>query len=100
MSDTNWQPAGEYQEILYDKADGMARITINRPEVHNAFTPLTVEEMIAALEDARRDPRIGVIVLTGAGTRAFCSGGDQKVRGDAGYRDDHGAATAHQPPQA
>ena len=91
MSDTNWQSAGDYQEILYDKVDGMARITINRPEVHNAFTPLTVEEMIAALEDARRDPRIGVIVLTGAGTRAFCSGGDQKVRGDAGYRDDHGA---------
>jgi naphthoate synthase len=91
MSDTNWQNAGDYKEILYHKADGMAKITINRPEVHNAFTPLTVEEMITAFDRARRDQEVGVIILTGAGDRAFCSGGDQKIRGDAGYRDDEGA---------
>lgn len=69
-------------------ADGIARITINRPEVRNAFRPRTIKEMRAALQDARDDKRIGVVILTGAGDKAFCSGGDQRVRGDDGYRDD------------
>ena len=92
MSDLiNWTACGEYQDILYAKAEGIAKITINRPARRNAFTPLTVEEMMAALEDARRDPAIGVVILTGQGELAFCSGGDQKIRGDAGYRDQGGA---------
>ena len=91
MSDLiNWTACGEYQDILYAKAEGIAKITINRPARRNAFTPLTVEEMMAALEDARRDPAIGVVILTGQGELAFCSGGDQKIRGDAGYRDQGG----------
>lgn len=80
-----WQPAGTYQDIIYEKAEGIAKVTINRPEVRNAFRPRTVEEMIHAFADAREDQQIGVVILTGAGTEAFCSGGDQKVRGDAGY---------------
>ena len=91
MSDITWIAAGTYQDILYTKADGIAKITINRPQRRNAFTPLTVEEMMAALEDARRDPAIGVVIVTGQGDLAFCSGGDQKIRGDAGYRDEGGA---------
>lgn len=79
-----------YQDIKYKKNDGIATITINRPEVRNAFRPLTVQEMMDALNDARFDHEIGVIVLTGEGKEAFCSGGDQKIRGDSGYRDDHG----------
>lgn len=86
----NWNPAGEYTDIRYHKADGIAKITINRPEVRNAFRPLTVTEMAHALNDARDDERIGVIILTGEGNKAFCSGGDQKIRGDAGYKDDNG----------
>lgn len=82
-----WQSAAEFSEILYDKAEGIAKITINRPEVRNAFTPTTVREMMRALDDARDDPSIGVIILCGQGHEAFCSGGDQKVRGDSGYRD-------------
>jgi len=82
----DWQTAGDYKEILYHKAEGIAKITINRPEVRNAFTPLTVDEMRAALDDARMDTTIGVVILTGAGDLAFCSGGDQSVRGDAGYQ--------------
>ncbi len=81
----NWQSAGEYEDIFYDKAEGIAKITINRPEVRNAFRPQTVMEMINAFADAREDPEIGVVLLTGAGDKAFCSGGDQKIRGDAGY---------------
>ena len=81
----NWQRAREYQDIIYEKAEGIARVTINRPEVRNAFRPQTVMEMIDAFEDAREDMGIGVVLLTGAGDKAFCSGGDQKVRGDAGY---------------
>lgn len=77
-----------FSDILYEKADGIAKITINRPEVRNAFRPLTVQEMIRALDDARDDTAIGVIILTGAGDMAFCSGGDQRIRGDAGYKDD------------
>ena len=83
-----WIPSGSYQEILYHKsAEGIAKITINRPHVRNAFTPLTVREMQQALDDARDDINIGTIILTGQGDLAFCSGGDQKIRGDAGYKD-------------
>ncbi len=87
MPHVNWQAVGEYSDIRYDKADGIAKITINRPEVRNAFRPLTVDEMAHALNDARFDPEIGVIILTGEGEKAFCSGGDQRIRGDAGYVD-------------
>ncbi len=80
-----WQSAATYGDILYDKAEGIAKITINRPEVRNAFRPQTLFEMKAAFADAQEDPRIGVVVLTGAGDHAFCSGGDQRVRGDGGY---------------
>ncbi len=85
-----WQRAGEYEDILYDTWDGIARITINRPEVRNAFRPTTVVEMLRAFEAARDDPAIGVVILTGAGTEAFCSGGDQRIRGDDGYVDPKG----------
>lgn len=85
-----WVTAGNYGDIKYDKADGIAKITINRPQVRNAFRPQTVDEMAAALNDARNDETIGVIILTGEGKDAFCSGGDQKVRGDAGYKDQTG----------
>jgi len=84
---TGWIKAGDYQDILYETWDGIAKITINRPEVRNAFRPLTVVEMSKAFEAAREDPEIGVVILTGAGTEAFCSGGDQRVRGDDGYVD-------------
>ncbi|GAB1446843.1 MAG: 1,4-dihydroxy-2-naphthoyl-CoA synthase [Cyclobacteriaceae bacterium] len=80
-----WQPIKEYKEILFQKFEGIARISINRPEVHNAFTPLTVQEMIDAVMICREDPEIGVIILTGEGDKAFCSGGDQSVRGHGGY---------------
>ena len=85
-----WQRSGDYEDILYDTSDGIARITINRPEVRNAFRPTTVFEMSRAFEAARDDPTIGVVILTGAGTEAFCSGGDQRVRGDDGYIDPKG----------
>ena len=83
---------GEFEDIRYHKStDGIAKITINRPQVRNAFRPLTVKEMIRALDDARNDEGIGVIVLTGEGEKAFCAGGDQKVRGDyGGYQDASG----------
>ncbi len=90
MSTVNWIPAGEFTDILYHKAEGIAKITINRPERRNAFRPQTVDEMIDALQDARNDQEIGVIILTGAGDLAFCSGGDQKIRGNAGYADAKG----------
>lgn len=87
----NWQEVKPYQDITYHKADGMARIAFNRPEVRNAFRPETINEMIEAFEDAWEDSSIGVILLTGNGPArdgkyAFCSGGDQKIRGDAGYK--------------
>lgn len=85
MSIYDWKNAGEFRDIKYEKFEGIARITINRPEKRNAFRPLTVKEMIDALADARMDSNIGVIVLTGEGEKAFCSGGDQSIRGDAGY---------------
>ncbi len=84
------QPASGYDDVLYQKAESIARISINRPEVHNAFRPQTVKELSRALDDARHDETIGVIILTGEGGRAFCSGGDQRIRGDAGYNDDTG----------
>jgi len=82
-----WQPAAgcEFADIRYDKAEGIAKITINRPEVRNAFTPCTIDEMQRAFADARDDADIGVVILTGAGDQAFCSGGDQRVRGEGGY---------------
>lgn len=83
----NWIQSGDYSEIEYHTWDGIAKITINRPHVRNAFTPVTVKEMMVAFEVARDDSDIGVIVLTGKGKDAFCSGGDQKVRGDTGYKD-------------
>jgi naphthoate synthase len=81
----NWERSRDYEDIIYEKAEGIARVTINRPQVRNAFRPKTVNELIDAFADAREDQGIGVVLLTGAGDLAFCSGGDQKVRGDAGY---------------
>src|SRR5690606_12215673 len=89
-----WVAAGAYTDIRYEKGrpgtdtEGIARITINRPEVRNAFRPLTVREMQDAMNDARDDASVGVVVLTGAGTEAFCSGGDQRIRGDHGYKEE------------
>jgi naphthoate synthase len=80
-----WTPAGEYTDIRYEVAEGIAKITINRPEVRNAFRPETLIEVSDALEKAREDGEVGVVVLTGEGPDAFCSGGDQRVRGDTGY---------------
>ncbi len=81
----NWEKIRDYEEIRFDFLDGVAKITINRPEKHNAFTPLTVSEMIDAMRRCREDERIRVVILTGAGEKAFCSGGDQSVRGEGGY---------------
>ena len=80
-----WQPAGDYEDIRFETAEGIAKITINRPEVRNAFRPETLIEISDALERARENTDIGVILLTGEGPLAFCSGGDQNVRGDSGY---------------
>jgi len=92
LSTTTWIAAGEYEDIRYEKSagsdEGIAKITIDRPEVRNAFRPRTIVEISRALEDAREDTGVGVIVLTGEGPDAFCSGGDQRVRGDSGYLDD------------
>ena len=85
-----WQSSGDYTDIVYETAEGIAKVTINRPEVRNAFRPTTLFELADAFNVARDDPQIGVIVLTGAGDEAFCSGGDQRIRGDDGYRDPHG----------
>jgi len=83
---TMWTPAAEFEDIRYEKTDdGIAKITIDRPEVRNAFRPQTVKEMLVAFELAHEDPAVGVIILAGEGDKAFCSGGDQKVRGHAGY---------------
>ena len=86
----SWEPSGGYEDILYATAEGIAKITINRPEVRNAFRPTTLFELADAFERARNDPAVGVIILTGAGDQAFCSGGDQRIRGDAGYVDPRG----------
>ena len=91
MSDTtlsilpDWQSVREFEDIRYEKAEGIAKITINRPEVRNAFRPQTLFELTSAFTDAHEDPAIGVIILTGEGPLAFCSGGDQRVRGKQGY---------------
>jgi naphthoate synthase len=85
-----WVRGGDYEDVWYDVLDGIAKITINRPEVRNAFRPTTLFELSHAFNVARDDPEIGVIILTGAGDEAFCSGGDQRVRGDDGYRDPRG----------
>jgi naphthoate synthase len=87
-----WQPAGQWQDITYATADGIAKITINRPHKRNAFRPQTLFELARAFETARDDDEVGVIVLTGAGDFAFCSGGDQMVRGDDGYIGDDAVA--------
>lgn len=81
----NWTTLKEYKEILFQFYNGIAKISINRPQVHNAFTPRTVTEMSEAMELARQNPDIGVVILTGEGGKAFCSGGDQTVRGHGGY---------------
>jgi naphthoate synthase len=81
----NWKPIKEYKEILFHKYEGIARISINRPKVHNAFTPLTIQEILDAMNHCREDMEVGVIILTGEGEKAFCSGGDQSVRGHGGY---------------
>jgi len=81
----NWSTLKEYQEILFQFYNGIAKISINRPHKHNAFTPLTVQEMSEAMELARQNQDVGVIILTGEGGQAFCSGGDQSVRGHGGY---------------
>src|SRR6516225_12379262 len=100
---TTWTPAPdlageEYADIRYEKSaapeEGIAKITIARPEVRNAFRPRTIIEISRALEDAREDAAIGVLVLTGEGSDAFCSGGDQRVRDDSGYVDDGAAGKA------
>lgn len=92
---TDWQEIKQYEDITYHQADGMARIAFNRPEVRNAFRPKTVDELIDAFNHVWADQEIGVVLFTGNGPAkdgkyAFCSGGDQKVRGDAGYVDDSG----------
>src|SRR5476649_995759 len=91
-----WQPAGGYGDIRYERSGGsgpqIAKITINRPEVRNAFRPQTVIELSDAFTRAREDADLGVIVLTGEGPDAFCSGGDQRARGDSGYLEDPSSA--------
>jgi naphthoate synthase len=85
-ADIQWKMADGYQDICYETSpEGICKITINRPEVRNAFRPQTVNELIRAFHAAREDSKVGVVILTGAGDMAFCSGGDQRVRGDQGY---------------
>ena len=87
-----WERRGEYRDIRYEVADGIAKLTIDRPEVRNAFRPQTLFELSDAFNAARDDPSVGVVVLTGQGPDAFCSGGDQKIRGDDGYLGDDAVA--------
>jgi naphthoate synthase len=84
----DWKASGDYTDIRYDRAEGIAKITICRPEVRNAFRPQTLFELQHAFNEARDDDRVGVIILTGQGDMAFCSGGDQRIRGDDGYLGD------------
>nr|WP_198345729.1 1,4-dihydroxy-2-naphthoyl-CoA synthase [Nocardiopsis gilva] len=88
----DWQRSGEYSDIIYETAEGIAKITINRPERHNAFRPQTLFELQHAFNVARDDSEVGVIIFTGAGDQAFCSGGDQKIRGEDGYLGDDAVA--------
>lgn len=90
MNKIEWINAIEFEDVKYEKYNGIAKITINRPEVRNAFRPQTIFELEKAFDDARRDDEVGAIILTGEGDLAFCSGGDQKVRGDSGYKDEKG----------
>jgi len=91
MTDITWTRHDGFEDIIYEtSSDGIAKITINRPEVHNAFRPRTVTEMIGAIDLARDDSSVGVVIFTGAGDKAFCSGGDQRVRGTGGYVGDDG----------
>lgn len=90
QSNYPWKTIKEYKEILFQQFEGIGKISINRPHVHNAFTPQTVMEMSEAMEYCRQNTEIGVVVLTGEGGKAFCSGGDQKVRGNGGYVGDDG----------
>jgi naphthoate synthase len=90
MAAIEWKKAGDYEDIRYEKSEGIAKITINRPRVRNAFRPQTLFDMTGAFADARDDSAVGVIILTGEGPDAFCSGGDQSVRGEAGYVDEKG----------
>ena len=86
-----WTQLNQFEDILLESTDdGIAKLTINRPEVRNAFRPKTVNEMLEALDIVHNNSDIGILILTGAGEKAFCSGGDQKVRGDAGYVGDDG----------
>ena len=87
-----WERRGEYQDVLYEVAEGVARVTINRPEVRNAFRPQTLFELGRALDEARDDLAVGAIILTGAGPDAFCAGGDQRIRGSDGYLGDDAVA--------
>ncbi|WP_345555679.1 1,4-dihydroxy-2-naphthoyl-CoA synthase [Streptomonospora halophila] len=96
VSGVEWQRSGEYADIIYETAEGIAKITINRPERHNAFRPQTLFELQDAFNAARDDSRVGVIIFTGAGDKAFCSGGDQKIRGDDGYIGSDDDAVARQ----
>ncbi len=90
MGKLQWRNFGDYEDIIYEKWDGIAKITINRPKLRNAFRPQTVFEMSQAFYNAREDQAIGVVILTGAGDKAFCSGGDQIIRGESGYKDEKG----------
>ena len=90
MEKISWQSIGQFEDIKFEKFEGIAKITINRPQVRNAFRPKTVMEMSQAFRQAENDPEIGVIVLAGEGKDAFCAGGDQKIRGHAGYKDEKG----------
>jgi naphthoate synthase len=85
MSIVEWQKVCDYIDIIFEKAEGIGKITINRPEKRNAFRPLTLNELIDAFNKCREDQEIGVVILTGQGEKAFCSGGDQSVRGEGGY---------------
>lgn len=85
MTEISWESHGDFEDIKYQTFEGMAKITINRPEVRNAFRPQTLFELSHAFDAARDDPSVGVIILTGEGPLAFCSGGDQRIRGDDGY---------------
>ena len=90
MTQPDWKLVKSYDDIRFEQAEGIARITICRPEVRNAFRPKTLFELIDAFSRVREDQQIGVVLFTGEGNEAFCSGGDQKVRGDAGYVGDDG----------
>ena len=87
-----WKETGDYQDVRYETAEGIAKITICRPEVRNAFRPQTLFELSQGFEVARDDPDVGVVIFTGEGPDAFCSGGDQRVRGDDGYIGDDDVA--------